>query len=335
MVNATASHHAHLRVMFANELDILDHVFVKRAARHATTIAVSTERGQIIVLHMNREVGELFSRIRIADDNAIHACLHKSIHDGRRMCFGHIRAELCINGFAVALSIAVFLDFRENLVDKGHVKIEAVLSRIRAAHVNFDVVCHAVSDGETFDDVLDFFVFVRKARSFGNGDAHAHASPMSGCNLSVRATCHRFNAIVIEAHAVVNSTVFFNKSDTRSMRISFADVTSGCPDGDAAKAHVGKIANAKSRLVCTSRKHNRSPKMERIRAIGKRHHAIQSLAQVRATAHERDNRGKAGHMLQGIMAKFRIVVENATNESQDAVAHAHVIFVVDAIIVHG
>ena len=34
------------------------------------------------------------------------------------------------------------------------------------------------------------------------------------------------------------------------------------------------------------------------------------------------------------MAKFRIIVENTANKCQNAVTHAHIVFVVDAIIVH-
>ena len=175
-----------------------------------------------------------------------------------------VAVEFSINGLADRLLVAIIRDGGKNFIDKRHVQIEAVLPRIRAAQVNFNVICHAVSDRETFDDVLELFVFVRETRRFGNRDAHAHASPVSRSDLRIHATSHRIDAIVVETHAIMNCTVILDKTDTRSVRISFADMAGCSPDRDASKAHVGKIANAFCRLVCTSREHNRATKMERI-----------------------------------------------------------------------
>jgi len=54
VINAAASDNAHLRVMFANELDLFHRVLVKRATGHATAIAIRTEWRQVFVCHMNR-----------------------------------------------------------------------------------------------------------------------------------------------------------------------------------------------------------------------------------------------------------------------------------------
>ena len=132
----------------------------------------------------------------------------------------------------------------------------------------------------------------------------------------------------------VNRTVFFEETDTRPVRVAFADIAGRRTDGNASKAHVGEVTNAVRRLVRTSRKHYRAAEMKRTASIRKSHHATERLAQVRARAHQRNHRRKTRYMLQGIVTEFRVVMENSTNKRKHAVARPHVILMVDAFIVH-
>ena len=62
--------------------------------------------------------------------------------------------------------------------------------------------------------------------------------------------------------------------------------------------------------------------------------ALKGLAQIRSRPHKGDNRGKSRRMFQGIVAELGIVMENATNERQNAVAKIQIILVIHTIKRH-
>jgi phosphoglycerate dehydrogenase-like enzyme len=69
--------------------------------------------------------------------------------------------------------------------------------------------------------------------------------------------------------------------------------------------------------------------------VRERDNALECLAQVGAATHKGNIGGKPSNMLQGIMTEFGIVVKNAANERQNAVAEVQVILVVHAVKRHG
>ena len=119
------------------------------------------------------------------------------------------------------------------------------------------------------------------------------------------------------------------------MRVAFAEIASCRTHGNAAKAHVGVIADALCSLVGAGCQNNGATEVQGIAMVRERDDSLERLAQVRATTQKRDVRGKPGNMFQRIVTEFRVIVKNAADKRQNTVAEIQVILVVYTIKRHG
>ena len=251
------------------------------------------------------------------------------------MAFRKVGANLGVHGLTDSLSIPVLHDFAENPFGKRKVHIDAGLAGIGAAHVDFDVVAGLVGNRKTFKQVLQLIFVIGKPRSFCYGHPHAKPDLVRLGQLFIGTASDDFDTLVIKPHAVVDGTVVFQETDTRTVRIAFTELAGGRTYGNAAKAHVRIVRNSLRRLVRTCRQDNGATEIQGIAVVGKSDDALESLAQVRAATHKRNKGSQSRGMLQRIVTKFRIVMENTANERQDTVAKVQVILVIHAVERHG
>ena len=334
MVNAATRDDAHLRVVLVDILHVPYHVLVKRTAGHSTTVAIVAERTKFVVLGRDGQFANLGRRVSVAHYHAVHARAHEHFHDGNQVTFRKVRAQFRIDCLAEPERIAEPHDFGKDAFREAHVQVYAGFARIGAADVNFDIVGSLVGDRETFDDILQFFFGIGEARSLGNRDAHAEARLVRLHQLLVDAARDDFDAFVVEAHAIVDGSLFFEETDAGLVRIAFAEITGRCPYRDAAKADVCIVANSFGGLVRPCSQNNRTTEIKGIAVVGKGDDPLQRLAQVRPAAHKGYKRSQAGNMLKGIVTEFRIIVEHFTYQRQNPVAKTQVILVINAFDSH-
>ena len=204
------------------------------------------------------------------------------------MAFRKVGADLGIHGLTDSLSIPVLHDFAEDSFGKRQIHIDSGLAGIGAAHVDFDVVAGLVGNRKTFKQVLQFIFVIGKPRSFRHGHPHAKPDLVRLGQLFIGAASDDFDALVIEAHAVVDGTVVFQKTDTWTVRIAFAELAGSRTYGNTTETHIRIIANSFRRLVRPCRQNDRATEIQGIAVIGESDDAFESLAQVRAAAHKRN-----------------------------------------------
>ena len=225
-------------------------------------------------------------------------------------------------------------NFGKDSFRKAHVQVHARLTRVGAAYIYFDVVTCTVGNRKTFEDVLQLFLGVGKAGSLGNGNSHTKAGLVSLHELRIHAFRDNFDALVVQAHAVMDGTVFFQETDARTMRIAFTIVPRRRAYGNATKTDIRIVLDAECRLVRSGGQNDGTAKVKGIAMVRKSDDALERFRKIGATSHKGNKRRKTGDMLEGVMPELRRVVEYLTDKRENLVAKAQIVFVVDAIVSH-
>ena len=267
VVNATAGNHANLGVMLADVGYIPHHVFVERPARHAAAVTIGTERSQVFELGFNREFANLLGRVSIAHHHAVHARTNNHVHHVYQVTFRQVRANLGIHGLTDGLRITVLHDFTKNTFGQRQVHVHTGFAGIGAAQIDFDKVAGLVGDSETFEQVLQLFFVIGEARSFSHGHTYAKTDLVGLGQLFVGTTSDDFDAFVVETHAIMDSTVIFQKTDTRAVRIALTEPAGRSPNRNTTKAHIRIIANALGSLVGSGRQNDGATEVQGIAVV--------------------------------------------------------------------